>query len=121
MEPIIITNRVEPKIITAQGGTQHNHHRVEPNIITNRVEPNIITTRATRLASREEEAALRKKGGRGSPCGVVRAQGSSLLSSVLPTIISFPSYQRRLLPPGLVFSACLREHPRAAGWGCGWS
>ena len=47
MEPIIITHRVEPVIITTQGGTR------------------LITTRATRLASREEEAALRKHGREG--------------------------------------------------------
>ena len=78
MEPNIITSRVEPKIIT---------NRVEPNIITNRVEPNIITTRATRLASREEEAALRKHGREGlllrsrACAGLLFAFFYSLLSS----------------------------------------
>ena len=69
MEPIIIT------------------HRVEPVIITHRVEPIIITIRATRLASREEEAALRKHGREGlllrsrACAGLLFAFFYSLLSS----------------------------------------
>ena len=63
------------------------------------MEPIIITTRATRLASREEEAALHKHGREGLLLrGVVgracAGPGAPLLFAfLLPTIISFPSYQ----------------------------
>ena len=40
---------------------------------------------------------------------------------LLPTIISFPSYQRRLLPPGLVFSACGNTLGRPGGAAAGAS
>ena len=58
-------------------------------------------------------------GGRGFSCGVVRAQGSSLLSST-PYYHLVPVLPEKVTSPriGLL---CLREHPRAAGWGCGWS
>ena len=58
-------------------------------------------------------------GGRGFSCGVVRAQGSSLLSST-PYHHLVPVLPEKVTSPriGLL---CLREHPRAAGWGCGWS
>ena len=58
------------------------------------MEPITITTRATRLASREEEAALRKHGREGL---LLRSRGSCVRRAplcflLLPTIISFPSY-----------------------------
>merc|ERR1711965_925639 len=58
-------------------------------------------------------------GGRGFSCGVVRAQGSSSLSST-PYYHLVPVLPEKVTSPriGLL---CLREHPRAAGWGCGWS
>ena len=58
-------------------------------------------------------------GGRGFSCGVVRAQGSSLLSST-PYYHLVPVLPEKVASPRISL-LCLREHPRAAGWGCGWS
>ena len=49
---------------------------------------------------------------------ITRAAGQTRAQTESET----PLVVANLLPPGLVFSGlCLREHPRAAGWDCGWS
>ena len=64
--------------------------------------------------------ALRKHGREGFLLRS-RACAGLLCFLLLPTIISFPSYQRRLLPPGLVFSACGNTLGRPGGAAAGAS